>query len=269
MSKIEQDKKTREFFCLSFPMKLHQILEDAETQGFTSTISWMDDGKSFAIGDKDRLENEIMPRYFMSGKFKTFQRSLNLWGFTCERTRDGEHIRLMGSRRHHPLFQRGKPHLCQRMRRIRIKRPGTRNSNTKKERDPSPICMKKVGRSPQVTEEKAPTSTKKTGPTTKMTLPLSSLEGPLSVPSPFIRQMNPLTLEARISPSSTLLLPDRQSVVNHHTLPIGRLVTPSSTHWQSLTYIPEGMILRYFVAFHVHSDERNATTTFPCNLLQP
>jgi hypothetical protein len=248
LSKIEQDKKTREFFCLSFPMKLHQILEDAETQGFTSTISWMDGGESFAIGDKDRLENEIMPRYFMSGKFKSFQRSLNLWGFTCER-RDGEQIRIMGSRRHHPLFQRGKPHLCQRMRRIRVKKPGTRNLNTKKERDPSPVRLKK-SRSSQAILEKA-SATEKTAPTT--TRSLSSREEPLSGPSPFIRQMNSFTLEAHTSPSSNLRSDSRQAL-GIHILPVGRLVMPSSTHWQSLTRIPEDMILRYLVAsFHVHA----------------
>ncbi len=117
-----------------FPFKLHQILDDAEQYGFAHTIAWMDDGESFKVYDKDRLEQEIMPRYFTSGKFKSFQRSLNLWGFACGKN-EGSVLPSCSSRRCHPLFQRGRPYLCQGMRRTRVKKPGTRGHkiNVKKE----------------------------------------------------------------------------------------------------------------------------------------
>jgi hypothetical protein len=52
-----------------FPLKLHKILEDAETMAFDDIIAWMPDGLSFRVFDKVRLEEVVMPQYFSSGKF--------------------------------------------------------------------------------------------------------------------------------------------------------------------------------------------------------
>lgn len=126
----------RESLCAQFPLKLHKILEDAEKLNFASAISWMDDGKAFVIIDKNRLENEIMPRYFMSGKWKSFQRSLNMWGFKCDRT----HRVILpgpGYRRHHPLFLRGKIDLCYKMRRNQADKTPIKFPKKKKKTDPT------------------------------------------------------------------------------------------------------------------------------------
>lgn len=107
-----------------FPIKLHRILEEAEANGFADCISWMPDGTSFKIFDKTRLESEVMPQYFESCQFKSFQRSLNMWGFVADNKKSD--TTTGGGRRHHPLFVKGRPELCCAMRRVRVKKPGAR-----------------------------------------------------------------------------------------------------------------------------------------------
>jgi HSF-type DNA-binding len=60
---------------LRFPWKLHLLLERSDA----SIVSWMPDGKSFLIHDKERFAEELMPAFFGTTNFKTFQRNLNLW----------------------------------------------------------------------------------------------------------------------------------------------------------------------------------------------
>ena len=105
-----QDAKDTQ--VLQFPWKLHSILNSPE---LSSVVTWMPNGESFRILSKDRFATEIMPAYFSSTSYKTFQRSLNLWGFR---------ILLKGPQRgecFHPLFQRGKPGLCEHMTRVKLR----------------------------------------------------------------------------------------------------------------------------------------------------
>ncbi len=118
------DKKEEE----QFPIKLHRILNEAEVKGFSDFISWMPDGRSFKILDKIGLEEVVMPHYFSSCQFKSFQRSLNMWGFMADNKKSD--TVTGGGRRHHPLFVKGRPDLCKAMRRVRVKKPGTRSKNT-------------------------------------------------------------------------------------------------------------------------------------------
>lgn len=67
---------------VSFPFKLYRCLEDAEIIGYTDVISWQPDGASFKVQDQDRFIQEVLPQYFGSIKFKSWQRQLNLYGFT-------------------------------------------------------------------------------------------------------------------------------------------------------------------------------------------
>ena len=41
-------------------------------------ISWSDSGKAFRISDVDDFAETILPRYFRTKKFSSFQRNLNL-----------------------------------------------------------------------------------------------------------------------------------------------------------------------------------------------
>lgn len=84
---------------LRFPWKLHLLLERCEYEHQQKMaayaaecknpasipdmpISWLPDGKSFKVHDKERFVREVMPSFFGTQSFKTFQRNLNLW-YVC------------------------------------------------------------------------------------------------------------------------------------------------------------------------------------------
>jgi hypothetical protein len=111
---------------LIFPLKMHQLLEATENRGQSHIISWLPGGTSlFKIHDKKKFANEVMPVYFATSNFRSFQRSLNLWDFKTEPFKGGSHK----GARSHPYFQRGFPDLCCLMKRSRVKGTGpTRGS---------------------------------------------------------------------------------------------------------------------------------------------
>jgi hypothetical protein len=104
---------------LQFPWKLHLLLKECEANGNNSIISWLPDGISLKAHDKDKFANLIMPKYFSSNKYKSFQRNLNLWGFHTERKEPNKGAIF------HPCFIRGQPEGCHLMERIKIKRGST------------------------------------------------------------------------------------------------------------------------------------------------
>lgn len=106
---------------VQFPWKLHQLLEDSERNGDATVISWLPDGKAFKVHNKQEFSKRVMPAYFNSSKHKTFQRSLNLWGF--EKINTGPNKGAC----YHPFFIRGEPDLCHSMMRVKIK--GNNNAN--------------------------------------------------------------------------------------------------------------------------------------------
>lgn len=123
---------------LRFPWKLHLLLERCEYEHqqklaaymaegqSTSTvpdmpISWLPCGKAFKVHDKERFVREVMPSFFGTQSFKTFQRNLNLWGFT--RVSKGPQKDVCS----HPLFLKGFPAVCQSMKRIVLKGTGRGN----------------------------------------------------------------------------------------------------------------------------------------------
>ncbi|KAG7342529.1 HSF-type DNA-binding protein [Nitzschia inconspicua] len=103
---------------MRFPSKLHMLLERTDA---SSVISWMPDGKSFLIHDKDRFSQELLAEFFGTTNFKTFQRNLNLWAFT--RISKGPNK----DQTSHPLFLRGFPGLSRNMKRIVLKGTGRGN----------------------------------------------------------------------------------------------------------------------------------------------
>ncbi|KAJ0393815.1 hypothetical protein P43SY_000355 [Pythium insidiosum] len=56
---------------------LYDILHNEDQ----SILSWSKDGTHFQIYDIKRLEIEVLPKYFKHGKFASFQRQLNNFGF--------------------------------------------------------------------------------------------------------------------------------------------------------------------------------------------
>jgi hypothetical protein len=91
----------------NFPWKLHFLLARAEERGQSSIISWMPDGRSFIVRDKEKFACEIMTEFFNTSIFKSFQRNLNLWGF----------LYLSKGVYSHHCFVKGLPNLCDSMRR--------------------------------------------------------------------------------------------------------------------------------------------------------
>jgi len=65
-----------------FPFKLYDMLEYAANSEYSSAVSWIENGRAFAIHDKDTFLCQIVPRFFKQTKIRSFTRQLNLWGFT-------------------------------------------------------------------------------------------------------------------------------------------------------------------------------------------
>ena len=53
----------------AFPVKLHQLLEDAEKHGFSHIVSWKSD-TSFMVYDSDAFVQKVAPNYFCISKYK-------------------------------------------------------------------------------------------------------------------------------------------------------------------------------------------------------
>ena len=107
---------------LMFPLKLHQLLADAEIHGFYDIVSWLDgSGKAFKVHDPEAFESLLSHRYFSQHHYKSFQRQLNIYGF--KRILSGRHK----GGYFHELFVRGNPDLCHLMIRTKLSRNKTRS----------------------------------------------------------------------------------------------------------------------------------------------
>ena len=142
---------------LQFPWKLHRLLDDVAKSGDDKLISWLPGNKAFKVHNREEFAGRVMPKYFSSAKFKTFQRSLNLWGFEVVST---------GSDKgafYHKYFVRGEPELCEKMSRLKIK--GNQSTRARfnefqvqtKESNRTQATMS--GISSHIRDRKSPTST--------------------------------------------------------------------------------------------------------------
>ena len=104
----------------SFPWKLHDMLSQAEAEGFANICSWETNGISFRIHDIHQFVEKVLPLYYDQSKFESFRRQLNLYGFTklSKGPNKGQYS--------HSNFQRHNRALCEQVHR---KVPG---SSTKK-----------------------------------------------------------------------------------------------------------------------------------------
>eukprot|EP00934_Nitzschia_sp_Nitz4_P007165 Nitzschia sp. Nitz4//scaffold185_size43419//24103//25634//NITZ4_007303-RA/size43419-augustus-gene-0.65-mRNA-1//1//CDS//3329539715//7155//frame0 len=91
---------------LSFPLKLRHMLQEAEDQDMAHIVSWEMEGTAFRVHLPDEFVAQIMRRWFNQTKYKSFQRQLNLYGFS-RITRGPQKGCYL-----HPLFQRAKPDLA-------------------------------------------------------------------------------------------------------------------------------------------------------------
>jgi len=104
-----------------FPIRLHELLDRVEVEGFANVISWQLHGRCFVIRDQAKFK-ELLPRYFPC-KIASFQRQLNLYGFQriTQGTDKGAY--------YNPYFLRGMPFLTSHMHRIKVKGTGARQKS--------------------------------------------------------------------------------------------------------------------------------------------
>lgn len=109
---------------VSFPEKLHRMLEAVEREGNSDVVSFFSHGRAFAIHKPRRFVLEIMARFFRQTRLTSFQRQLNLYGF--RRISQGPD----NGGYYHELFLKGRPGLCVNMKRTKVK------GSSKLKRDP-------------------------------------------------------------------------------------------------------------------------------------
>ena len=103
-----------------FPVKLHEMLDKIESDGLANIVSWARHGRCFCVHKPKEFVSHVMPHYFKQTKMASFQRQLNLYGFS----------RLTGGLDkggyYHELFLRGKASLAYEIHRQRVKGTGVR-----------------------------------------------------------------------------------------------------------------------------------------------
>jgi hypothetical protein len=75
----------------------------------------MPHGRAFIVKAPQLFVHEVLPKFFKQSKFMSFTRQLNLWGF--KRLTRG----MDNGAYYHPLFLRGRPLLCSKMKRQKVK----------------------------------------------------------------------------------------------------------------------------------------------------
>lgn len=110
-----------------FPSKLWRLLDDAEKDGYSGVISWVDAGTAFQIHDRERVIPILKKRFHVS-KWKSFLRQLQAYKFRrespSERNGLGEVVATSKpsnkGRWRHELFRSDKVDWC-----LKIKREET------------------------------------------------------------------------------------------------------------------------------------------------
>mmetsp|Transcript_2384 Transcript_2384/g.3912 ORF Transcript_2384/g.3912 Transcript_2384/m.3912 type:complete len:406 (+) Transcript_2384:47-1264(+) len=107
-----------------FPEKLHEMLETIDREGNNEVVGWQPHGRCFVVHKPREFVETIMPKFFKQSKLTSFQRQLNLYGFsrlTAGPDRGGYY---------HELFIRGRSDLCARMVRTRVKGNGSKAASS-------------------------------------------------------------------------------------------------------------------------------------------
>mmetsp|Transcript_15118 Transcript_15118/g.17609 ORF Transcript_15118/g.17609 Transcript_15118/m.17609 type:complete len:296 (-) Transcript_15118:265-1152(-) len=99
-----------------FPRRLYTMLEsESKNQECCNEmlIQWSDSGQAFRIVDIEFFSTLILPKYFRTSKFSSFQRNLNLYGFS--KVRRGPDSDMYA----HPSFLKGRPDLLSQLKKCR------------------------------------------------------------------------------------------------------------------------------------------------------
>jgi hypothetical protein len=118
-----------------FPMKLHDMLDKADTSNYDHIVSWQQHGRSFLIHIPKAFENIVLPLCnFKLTKVSSFNRQLNMYGFkriTAGRDRGGYY---------HERFLRNKHSLVTKIQRTEVKGTCVRR-RTNPDEQPNFWCM--------------------------------------------------------------------------------------------------------------------------------
>ncbi|GAX28161.1 hypothetical protein FisN_6Lh013 [Fistulifera solaris] len=101
-----------------FPRRLFEMLEgetklmELDPVNHHQIISWSDSGKAFKIHNITAFAETILPKYFRTTKHSSFQRNLNLYGFT--KVRRGPETDMYA----HPSFLRYEPESLVHLRKV-------------------------------------------------------------------------------------------------------------------------------------------------------
>jgi hypothetical protein len=109
---VVSNRRPRGGISEPFPEKLHRMLNEAEDAGEADVVSFCPHGRAFSIHHAERFCREVMPRYFKLSRLSSFQRQLNLYGFT--RITAGPDT----GGYYHELFLKGRPALAIHIRRV-------------------------------------------------------------------------------------------------------------------------------------------------------
>lgn len=97
------------FKMQTFPMKLHEILSRPE---FEHAITWLPHGRAWRISSHKEFEEKVIPLYFRHGRYSSFARQVNGWGF--KRIVMGTDYNAY----YNEKFLRGQPNLAATMKRL-------------------------------------------------------------------------------------------------------------------------------------------------------
>jgi len=114
-TQVEQGERRKGGVSVPFPVKLHSVLDQVEADGLAHIVSWQPHGRCFVIHQPKEFVELVMPKYFRQSKLTSFQRQLNLYGFS-RLTRGPD-----ATGYYHELFLRGKVFLCKQMTRTKVK----------------------------------------------------------------------------------------------------------------------------------------------------
>jgi hypothetical protein len=82
----ENQNKSRERqggITFTFPIRLYSMLQELSSTGMLSDIvKWSTTGDSFVILKPKEFTKSLLPQYFRTHKFSSFQRQINAYGFT-------------------------------------------------------------------------------------------------------------------------------------------------------------------------------------------
>lgn len=100
-----------------FPRRLYEMLQSESklieaSADHPKIIFWSESGKAFRIADVAEFSATILPKYFRTKKFSSFQRNLNLYGFA--KVRRGPETDMYA----HPSFVRDQPESLSELRKL-------------------------------------------------------------------------------------------------------------------------------------------------------